>query len=114
MIPVDMANPCNKYQDGVINCCMGPNGPVCPPTLAVQQFAIQLSKTGANAAAANVTSAPAGISCGTTCCKLPDGQYGHAQRGRHGHIHVVAGRLRREFTVHVTMDAAKVITLTAP
>lgn len=58
-------NSCNPYQDGQVNCCMSAAGPVCPPTVAAQQFPLTITKAGANAATMTVTSMPAGISCGT-------------------------------------------------
>ncbi len=69
VIPADMANGCNVYQDGVVHCCVGPTGLVCPPT-TVEQFMLTIAKTGANAATATVTSNPAGINCDTanTAC----------------------------------------------
>jgi hypothetical protein len=56
-------NSCNPYQDGVVSCCMGASGPICPPSIAVQQFPLTVTKAGAMAAAMTVTSTPAGITC---------------------------------------------------
>jgi len=66
-VPEDMANPCNAFQDGVVHCCMSASGPVCPPTVAGQSFALTVVKAGSLAGTATVTSAPAGITCGASC-----------------------------------------------
>jgi hypothetical protein len=60
-------NGCNTFQDGMVSCCMSDAGPICPPTIDVQRFALNVTKMGPGAAAGTVTSTPAGIDCGTTC-----------------------------------------------
>ncbi|MDQ3340397.1 MAG: hypothetical protein M4D80_35005 [Myxococcota bacterium] len=60
-------NACNTFQDGSVSCCMSATGPVCPATIDMQQFALTVTKAGAAAATATVSSTPAGINCGATC-----------------------------------------------
>lgn len=64
--PVGTADPnsCNAFQDGTVQCCMSASGPICPPTVDVQRFALNITKAGV---AGTVTSTPAGIDCGMTC-----------------------------------------------
>jgi hypothetical protein len=62
-IDASAPNGCNAFQDGTVSCCMSDAGPICPPTVDVQRFALTVTKTGPG----TVTSTPAGIDCGTTC-----------------------------------------------
>ena len=42
-----------RLPDGLVHCCMGPSGLVCPPT-TVEQFMLTVTKAGANGATATV------------------------------------------------------------
>ena len=40
-VPASSPNGCNKFQDGVVQCCMSANGPICPPTVAPMPQAVR-------------------------------------------------------------------------
>lgn len=68
-------NSCNQFQDGSLQCCMGPSGPICPPTIAADPVTLTVAKTGGNAMTATISSNPAGITCGAACAgKFNPGQ----------------------------------------
>lgn len=66
-VPESTPNGCNQFQDGMTFCCMSDAGPICPPTVIGEQFALTVTRSGANAATGTVTSTPTGINCGTLC-----------------------------------------------